>query len=48
MSSFGNFSAELKFCEISENPKSSIAENFTCLSHGEVKNSHPLYKLEPS
>ena len=36
---------ELKFCEVSENPKSSSAKNFSCLFHWEVRNPHPLYKL---
>ena len=36
---------ELKFFEVFlEILNQAFAENFTCLSHGEVRNPHPLYK----
>ena len=51
MHSFGNFSAfflmkkEVRFCQVSEIQILAFAENFSCLSHCEVRNPHPLYNL---
>ena len=36
------------FVRFQKIPNQAFAENFTCLSHGEIRNFHPLYKLGPS
>jgi hypothetical protein len=39
---------ERKFCEVSEILNPVFAKNFSCISHREIRKSHPLYKLGTS